>query len=171
MRFRQRLALVASLVCLCIAIDQATKALASAYLPGEPVVYHLGGVLQLWHAENAGTFLSYGVGLAEATRMWVFAFVIGLATVGVLALILIKRDVKRLYVACGSLIAGGSLSNLIDRMLNEGRVVDFLYIRVAPLDRLIFNVADVAITAGMALLVVAALRSLSVTLRSASQDH
>jgi signal peptidase II len=52
-----------------------------------------------------------------------------------------------LPVAIG-LLAGGALSNLFDR-LTQGRVTDFLHISNFP----VFNLADVAITAGVILLV------------------
>ena len=49
-------------------------------------------------------------------------------------------------------LAGG-LSNLVDRIA-MGSVIDFLNIGIGPIRTGIFNVADVAIMAGIALLLV-----------------
>jgi signal peptidase II len=52
-------------------------------------------------------------------------------------------------------VVGGALGNAIDRLL-RGAVADFFYLHttlpVGPLANYVFNVADVAITAGVALL-------------------
>lgn len=52
-------------------------------------------------------------------------------------------------VASSALIIGGGLSNLIDRIINQGAVIDFMNIGVGSLRTGIFNVADVAIMVGM----------------------
>lgn len=51
-----------------------------------------------------------------------------------------------------ALVIGGRLSNLIDRLLHDGLVVDFLQVGVGPLHTGIFNRADVAIMDSLALL-------------------
>jgi signal peptidase II len=52
-----------------------------------------------------------------------------------------------------SLICGGGFGNLIDRLRYDGYVMDFLNIGIGPIRTGIFNVADVALMAGIALLV------------------
>jgi len=54
-------------------------------------------------------------------------------------------------------VAGG-LSNLVDRIA-MGRVIDFLNIGIGPFRTGIFNVADVAIMAGAAIMLIAELRA------------
>jgi signal peptidase II len=49
-------------------------------------------------------------------------------------------------------MTGGGLGNLIDRMMNDGRVVDFVSLGVGSLRTGIMNVADVAVFAGAMLL-------------------
>jgi signal peptidase II len=49
-------------------------------------------------------------------------------------------------------LAGGGLGNLIDRITNEGRVVDFVSLGLGPVRTGFFNVADVAVLAGAMLL-------------------
>jgi signal peptidase II len=52
-----------------------------------------------------------------------------------------------------ALIAGGGISNLIDRLLYDGRVTDFLNVGIGALRTGIFNLADMVILAGALLLV------------------
>jgi signal peptidase II len=54
-----------------------------------------------------------------------------------------------------ALLVGGGASNWIDRLANEGRVVDFMILGIGSLRTGVFNVADVAIMVGAGLLIVA----------------
>ena len=47
-----------------------------------------------------------------------------------------------------TLILAGGLGNLIDRVVNQGLVVDFVVLRFGRLQTGVFNLADVAILAG-----------------------
>ena len=49
-------------------------------------------------------------------------------------------------------MAGGT-SNLIDRMVQQGLVTDFIFLQVGPLHTGVFNVADVLIMLGLAMTV------------------
>lgn len=55
-----------------------------------------------------------------------------------------------------SLICGGGISNLLDRVAFGGTVVDFVYLNLGGYRTGIFNVADVAISLGAALFLVGA---------------
>lgn len=65
------------------------------------------------------------------------------------------RAQRRMTAAALGAIVGGALGNAADR-LHYGAVADFFYLHttlpVGPLANYVFNVADVAITAGVALL-------------------
>jgi signal peptidase II len=56
------------------------------------------------------------------------------------------------FIALG-LVAGGGISNLIDRLVYDGRVTDFLNIGIGSFRTGIFNLADMAILAGALLLI------------------
>jgi signal peptidase II len=60
----------------------------------------------------------------------------------------------RSLIAC-SLICGGGIGNLIDRVARSGYVVDFLNCGIGRLRTGIFNAADFAITLGVVMLVIA----------------
>ena len=56
-----------------------------------------------------------------------------------------------------SLVVGGGLSNLIDRVMRDGRVVDFLRVGFGDFRTGIFNLADTAIVLGLVCLFASAL--------------
>lgn len=137
-----------------IAADQVTKAVACAWLvTGERHVF-LGDVFRLELVRNPGAFLSLGADLPPALRSAIFtwgvlALVLGAAWVGLF------RAHTGAVAAGAALVAGGGLGNLWDRLTAGGLVVDFLNLGLGRLRTGVFNVADVAIVAGAALLLLA----------------
>ena len=138
------LALLAFLGC-----DQATKALARDALASSPPVSLLGGAVRFQYAENPGAFLSLGAGLSP---QWRFLLGVVFSGVALAALAIFAAHSAQLSTAqrlgLGLVVAGG-LGNLIDRLANDGRVVDFISVGIGSLRTGIFNVADMAITAGV----------------------
>ena len=72
----------------------------------------------------------------------------------VAGVLLRRRDLRRTTFLALTLVLAGGLGNLFDR-LKAGFVVDFLVIDLGPVQTGVFNVADVAITGGVALLLLA----------------
>lgn len=140
---------VFALAALVLALDQGTKHLVAERLPKGQSVPVIPGFFHLTHSVNPGA--AFGL-LPHQTA---FFIVITVAVLGaVLALTLRQRRlVGELAVGLG-LAAGGAAGNLVDR-LRWGAVVDFLDFRVWP----VFNVADVAIVAGAALIAFHVLRA------------
>ncbi len=143
----KRLAVIATIVLSCTAADQATKVLAARQLAGEPAIVLLGDTLRLLYIENKGAFLGLGSALPALVQVWLFVFVVGIFVVVVLIYAARGRDVGTAEVIALALVAAGGLGNLIDRV-TLGAVRDFLNVGVGPLRTGIFNVADVALTAG-----------------------
>ncbi len=142
----------------CVGCDQATKAVAKEYLPRHEVLSFAHGTFRLQYAENIGAFLSVGASLPEKARGLIFT--VGIATIlfGILSYILFAPALPRTTAFSLSLIVGGGLSNLIDRIVYGGYVVDFLNIGLGNLRTGIFNIADVAILAGAVILLVRSLK-------------
>ena len=147
---RRRLEL-AFLIILLIAADQLTKSMARATLASEAPRYI--GILTLIYTTNAGAFLSIGSNLPPQLRAAIFSGIVTIA-LGIAALALFQGKVQSAAdeVALAVIIAGG-IGNLIDRLRFAGRVTDFLYLSAGPLHTGVFNVADTAITCGIAWLV------------------
>jgi len=152
---RWPLVVVLALVLGLVGCDHATKGLAAARLAEGPAVV-IPGVLELVYAENRDSAFSLlHPAVAETNRrclLLVAALLGSAAGLGVLA---------RRWHASGWLekaalatLLGGALGNLLDRAL-RGFVVDFIHLTRWP----VFNVADVALCCGGALLWIAARRT------------
>lgn len=152
-RMKQVIVVVAVLLA-CVGIDQITKAVVRESLPRHEIMSYLGDTLRVQYAENRGAFLGMGAALSERTRTIVFVTGIGAVVAGILTYLLLAQASSLLFTAALSLIAAGGLGNLIDRVALGGYVVDFLNIGIGPVRTGIFNVADVAITAGALLLII-----------------
>jgi signal peptidase II len=133
-----------------ISLDQGTKVLAQQYLMGEPPIIYWGDLFRFEYAENSGAFLSLGAGLPDSVRFLLLTVVVGVILLGACYMLLTDPKISKLSIWALSLMVSGGASNLLDRMFRaEGRVVDFMNMGVGPLRTGIFNIADVAIMAGL----------------------
>ncbi|HTM04450.1 MAG TPA: signal peptidase II [Vicinamibacterales bacterium] len=148
----RRLIAIALLALATVACDHATKTVATNRLASREPRSFLAGSIRLEYAENTGGFLSLGADLSERSRQAVF--IVG---TGVLLLLLVLASLRARWgvmpLAGMALLVAGGASNLIDRV-SSGRVVDFLSVGIGPVRTGIFNVADVAIMAGIACIVI-----------------
>jgi signal peptidase II len=152
---RWKTMLLAGLTLATVGCDQATKYLAATHLGAAPrSFWH--DTIRFEYAENAGAFLGLGATWPFAARVALFVVGTAMMLVAVATLYARVRWSTRSRFGIGLLWAGG-LSNLIDRAL-YGRVPDFLNVGVGSLRTGIFNVADVVILLGSALLLLDALR-------------
>ena len=149
MRTSVRLAFLALVMASTIGCDRVTKHAATELLAHRPTQSFLGDSLRLTYAENTGGFLSLGAALPPAVRTTVFTVATGLFLVVLLVALLRTQWPLWRGTAIALFLAGGS-SNWIDRALH-GSVVDFLNVGIGWLRTGIFNVADLAIMAGVAL--------------------
>jgi signal peptidase II len=153
--------LVALIVVLFVSVgcDRATKTLAQQHLAATEPLSFFDGIVQLRYAENPGAFLSLGAALPAAAQGWIFIGVVALLLVGLGIFALKQRNtVHPGILVAFALFLGGGLGNLIDRITNDGRVIDFMIVGVGPLRTGIFNVADMAIMAGVVLVAFFSLR-------------
>lgn len=140
-----------------VVFDQITKAAIRSHLPlhgSRPVI---AGFLDLIHVQNAGVAFGLMNDYAHPQR--------GLLTMGLALAALIGigyyarqlHPAERLARVGLSLILGGAIGNLIDRVRN-GFVVDFIDVYWRDWHFWAFNVADAAITVGAALVFLELLR-------------
>lgn len=132
--------------------DHATKHIAKAELENAPPRPIIGNLLNLDYTENRDT----GFGLLR----WIptekrLPVILALQSLGTLAFIfaLWRRKAFDIYAAAFALVVSGALGNLTDRMF-RGYVIDFVRLPYWP----VFNVADIWITIGLGLIILATLR-------------
>lgn len=158
MTLRKR-ALVIVLVMLgVLACDRVTKVIAQQQLAYTRPIALLGGTVQLMYVENRGAFLGLGGDLPANWRFILLVVFSGALIPITLVIALRSEHIKRIQLISLALIAGGGAGNLIDRLFHDGGVVDFVVMGIGPLRTGVFNVADVAITTGLAVLLVVMMR-------------
>ncbi len=133
-----------------VALDQLTKALASATLTLHKPV-RLTPFLNLTLVHNPGAAFSFLAG-ASGWQRWFFAFLAIAIGLGILLWLARLKPHERFTAFALSLVLGGAAGNLIDRLLH-GHVIDFIDVHAGGWHWPAFNVADSAITAGALLLV------------------
>lgn len=156
--FMKKTLMVLMLLCVCVGCDQSTKYTAKHILEGRPTRSYLGDSFRLSYTENSGAFLSLGAGMPEHIRQTIFIILVAMFLVGFLIFLITNKRLDAWAVSSGTLILGGGLGNLIDRIMNQGAVVDFMNIGLGSLRTGIFNVADVAIMAGVVIFAVSTAR-------------
>ena len=155
---RTLLPLLALVVITCIAADRATKVLAEESLRGRPPIELAGGFLTLLYVENAGAMLSFGASLSPLARFLILTVGVGILLAAMTLYLIKAKNPGMAQVIAVALMLGGGTSNLLDRLVREGKVVDFMNVGIGPVRTGVFNVADLAITAGVAAFLVAAMR-------------
>lgn len=140
---------------LVVILDQATKALVIGTVKMRDGI-ELLPILDIVYLENTGAAFSI---LAEASgwQRWFFILLaLGVSIVLMIWLRRIRADQTLLAVGL-SLVLGGALGNVIDRVMH-GYVVDFIYFHWGPHYFPAFNVADSAISIGAGCLLLDAFR-------------
>jgi signal peptidase II len=142
---------ILTLLGLTIGCDQTTKRLARQWLADAGTLSYAGGTVRLEHAQNPGAFLSLGADLDGTWRFWLFIVATGAFLAYVGWLLATRKDLSRGTLTGLTLVLGGGLGNLIDRLI-FGSVTDFMILGFESLRTGVFNVADMAIVAGTLLL-------------------
>ena len=156
MRVETRRALTIALAVSAVLViaDQWTKlAISGNFRYGESVA--ITSFFNLVLVYNKGAAFSF---LSDAGG-WQRVFFIGLTSVAIIVLmwLIAKHESEKLFRWGLTLILGGAIGNLIDRIA-YGHVIDFLDFHYAGWHFWAFNVADSAITAGATLLILDSFR-------------
>jgi signal peptidase II len=132
-----------------IVLDQASKTAVTQWLAGARSI-EVTSFFNIVLAYNSGAAFSFLAGAGGWQRLFFIAIAV-IAAVWIVVL-LRKHASETLFCLALSLILGGALGNLIDRIW-LGAVVDFLDFHAAGWHWPAFNLADSAITCGAALVV------------------
>lgn len=137
-----------------VALDQFTKTLIlGSFELGE--ARHVADFFNVVRVHNSGAAFSFLAG-ASGWQRWFFVG-LGVAAAVFIVWMLRAQGHQRLFAWALSLILGGAVGNVVDRLLH-GHVIDFLDFHWGPRHFPAFNVADAAITVGAALLILDELR-------------
>jgi len=135
-----------------VALDQYTKVWIDNNMrlyATEPI---LKGYLDFHYIRNAGSAFGFLSGSESPYRIPFFVGVSTLA-IGIILYLFHQMEESEIVVPVAlSLVLGGAVGNLIDR-IRLGEVIDFIYFHYKRFAWPAFNIADIAITAGVILLI------------------
>lgn len=153
MSIKSRLKIILITLIISVGLDQLTKYLATEHLMERLGGYSwMNGFFRLIYAENEGAFLSLGsdtTGWVKYVGLYIFPVVL---LVGLFWYLLKNQSLTNSQILALSLVLGGGVSNIFDRLM-YGKVVDFMIMGFEKLKTGVFNIADVAIMAGLFLLI------------------
>ncbi|MBY0273591.1 MAG: signal peptidase II [Alphaproteobacteria bacterium] len=149
---KNRLLLPLFIVAIVVSLDQLSKTWVLYEFENPEIVRHVLPFLDIVLTWNKGI----GFGFLKAHEVWQMAALIMIA-VGISAIlgVWISKTIDKLQIIYLSMIIGGAIGNIIDR-LRFGAVVDFIFVPVYILGYRFpaFNIADSAITVGVCLLLI-----------------
>ncbi len=124
-----------------VAIERALMGVANSFVM-------IPGLADFHTAFNRGVSFSLLTQNSDSGRYMLMA---GLAAISAVVAVLVWRAPNRLVAAGYGLILGGALGNLVDRALYKA-VFDFLYLHLGDMPLFVCNFADIAISAGVVVL-------------------
>ncbi len=148
MKLRTRIIFISLILIVSIASDQITKRIAQTHLSGSGAISFFHNFFILTYAENTGGFLGFGSAVPGNIRFWVFSVLVAVFLILLLGYLIFSKAFTARQVFALSAVLGGGIGNLIDRLMDQGRVTDFMNVGIGPVRTGIFNVADLFITFG-----------------------
>ena len=142
--------LITILSIIFVLLDQASKYSVINYLNKDIEV--INNFFYLIYTKNNGAAFSI------LTGRRIFLIIITVLIIGALIYYIIKNEISsKIEILAFSLIIGGSLGNLIDR-ITRGYVIDFISIKIFGYHFPIFNIADTLICIGVFILLLVSFR-------------
>lgn len=144
-----KLGLIGGVVFVILAFDVATKLAIQGNFHLYQQVEVVGEYLRFTYIYNPGA--AFGINLGEHSRLiFLVLSLVALAALGGMYWVTPVTDRVRLIAI--SLVCGGAIGNLIDRIRSPRGVVDFIDVGLGDFRWPVFNIADMAVTTGAILL-------------------
>jgi len=135
-----------------VGCDHVAKQIAHQALANSHTVSLAADTLRFELTSNPGAFLSLGADLPSGLRRLILLGLVPLLLAVICVVAFRAGSPAGWSLLAPALVAGGGLANWLDRLQHGGAVTDFVSIGVGPLRTGVFNLADVSIVAGVALL-------------------
>ncbi len=158
MKLTKRNIYILLVIVITIALDQISKIWVRANIAKGDVSDIIGNYFTLHHVENEGAFLGMGSELNNTFRI-LLLLILPIVVLGfVLRHIIKDKTLDKFSLFAFSSIIGGGIANVFDRIV-FGKVTDFWHLDFGGMFRTgIFNMADLSVTTGMIILVIASFR-------------
>ncbi len=128
--------------------DQFTKSMAKFYLEDQDVISSSSSIIVFSYVENSAGFLGILKGLPAYLQFFLLNICVSLILLYSLYYLFFWKSRTVFHTLALAVLTGGGISNLIDRIIHDGRVIDFLQLGVGSLKTGIFNLADIYILTG-----------------------
>ena len=152
MRWPHRYSLLVGVAGFVVLIDQITKFWVQKTMRLYESIPVVPGLLDLHYIRNTGAAFGFLSGSHSDFRI-PFFILVSVAAIGIILFLFHKLEESEVLMPLAlSLVLGGALGNLIDR-IRLGEVVDFISFHYKAFHWPAFNVADIGITTGVFLLV------------------
>jgi signal peptidase II len=163
MKFSKRSVYIILVIVLTIVIDQISKIWVRTKVDPGSQSEIIGNFFTLHNVENVGAFLGMGSDLSPTLRI-LLLLILPIIVLGfVLVHIFKDKSLDNLSLFAFASIIGGGLANVFDRIA-FGSVTDFFHMSLGGMFRTgIFNMADLSVTTGMIILVIASFKKKKTT--------
>lgn len=130
-------------------VDQVTKWIAVATIKESPPQAILP-ILDFYYTENPGIAFSF----LRGSNPTLLLLAVVAVTIAILVFWARSSEGGKVAALGFGFIVGGAVGNIVDRLIN-GFVIDFLHLHIGDRTLFVFNLADVALTLGPFLLILA----------------
>ena len=149
---------ISSLIILSIFFDQFSKFWIRNNIESYNEIELIGSFFTLIRVENSGAFLGMGSELSYIPKLILLIIFPIVVLVAVSIYTYKDKKLDNLSLVGFSLIIGGGVANIFDRIV-YGSVTDFFYINLGSfLKTGIFNIADLSVTTGIILILIASFK-------------
>jgi signal peptidase II len=132
-----------------ISCDRITKDIAKEQLKNKEPLSYLHDTVRLEYVENTGAAMSLGDDLPVKASFWLLSMLPLAFLLGLFGYTLKNvRNMHPVKVFSLALLFSGGIGNIIDRILFDRHVTDFMNVGLGSIRTGIFNVADMCVTAG-----------------------
>jgi signal peptidase II len=151
-RWPWRYSLLLFVAGIVVLLDQITKVWVDRTIRLYDSQTIIPGILDLHYIRNSGAAFGFLSGSQAGFRI-PFFILVSVVAIGIILFLFYKlEDSEVMMPVALSLVLGGAIGNLVDR-IRLGEVIDFILVHYKTFRWPAFNVADIAITVGVFLLV------------------
>lgn len=148
-----RAIIIFAILAINVGCDQISKSIVRNRIEDHEQISLVDNYVTLMRVENKGAFLSLGNSLPNMVR-FIFLSLFPLAILGFgLGYLFTKKNLSKSMLLGFAFVIGGGIGNLYDRLV-YGSVTDFMHIDFVIFQTGIFNMADVSIMTGMAIVII-----------------
>ncbi|MEC9108817.1 MAG: signal peptidase II [Bacteroidota bacterium] len=143
---------ISIIIALSIFLDQISKILIRNNVEQYSDIKLIGEYFILTNVENSGAFLGMGSGFSPIMKSVFLIILPIIVLISIIIYVYRDKEIDKISLIGFSIIIGGGIGNIFDRII-YGSVTDFLFIDLGGIFKTgIFNIADLAVTTGMILI-------------------